>query len=146
MLIIDSREQKPLYKRGTKNTIFQKLDVGDYTTLDLLGKFHVERKSPGDLYGSIIQGHERFRRELMRAKASNVELVIMVECVEHVFTHKCWSKHAMNLQVSSKTLQKIVDTIQEKYGVRIIWCSGRRDMKKQMKQLFIEKNGEVTRN
>lgn len=137
LIIVDSREQKPLFKNCKSQTVItQKLDVGDYSTIDLLGKFCIERKSPGDLYGSIIQGHKRFRAEIMRAKATNVKLVIMVECSQLVFINKSWNRIAPTLKTASPTLAKIINTIQTKYEVEIVWCNGRIDMKKKVLERF----------
>ncbi len=149
MMIVDTREQCPLFPKG--KAIFQKMDVGDYTTIDLIGKVHIERKSAGDLYGSIIQGHNRFRREIMRAKEQNIKLIIMVECPENIFIGKQWGSVAKKLRTPGKTLKKIVDTIQKKYEISIIWCYDRDDMVYRMNKIFdkeieLLKNGKTTRN
>jgi len=134
-MIVDSREQCPLFTRE-QGAIIQKLDVGDYTILDLLGKFHIERKSPTDLYSSIIQNHNRFRREIMRAKENNIKLIIMVECPENIFIGKQWGSIARRLRASGKVLKKIVDTIQKKYDIEIVWCFDREDMRYRMMKIF----------
>ena len=141
-MIVDSREQLPLFTKE-QGAIVQKLDVGDYTIMDLLGKVHIERKSPGDLYGSIIQGHNRFRKEMMRAKESNIKLIIMVECPENIFVGKAWGGISSKLRTPSKTLQKIINTIQTKYEIQIIWCYDRKDMIYRMQKVF---NEEITKN
>lgn len=77
-IIQDSREQKPLdlpYK-----TIVQKLDVGDYGLEPKYDKkIYVERKGIGDMVGTLSQGFDRFRRELIRAKESDSYLIMLVE-------------------------------------------------------------------
>jgi len=143
MIVVDTREQLPLPFGKTRKQIRQKLDVGDYTTIDLLGKFHIERKSPGDLYASIIQGHNRFRKEIMRAKAQGIKIIIMVECPEQIFIKKRWSKIAPKLRTPGNTLKKIIDTIQHKYDVKVIWCYDRDDMVFRMNRIFAEEKEKI---
>lgn len=141
MIIQDSREQRGFFSPG--EAIIQKLCVGDYTTTDLISKFHIERKSANDLYGSIIQGHNRFRREIMRAKETNIELVIFVECPYHEFVSKQWSERARTLRTPSKTLTKILSTLESKYEIKIEWCLNREDFKERMEELFVQKTKEL---
>jgi len=84
IILQDSREQKPLvfahkYITGVEVT---KLNVGDYScryTDDYIPPVYFERKSCEDLVGSLSKGYKRFRKELIRAKESNVLLVILIE-------------------------------------------------------------------
>jgi len=64
---MDTREQLPMWDPINFKVIKKKLDEGDYTTEKLYNKAHIERKSPMDFYGSLIQGHKRFSREIQRA-------------------------------------------------------------------------------
>ncbi len=127
-MIIDTREQKPLW---SNNIIRQKLDEGDYTTEDLLNIAHIERKSGIDLYGSIIQGHNRFRAEINRAIDKNLKFAIFVECSEETFYTKKFSG-GYRLKASSKQLRKMLATMKEKYSLEIVWCKDREEMKELM--------------
>jgi len=127
-MIVDTREQKPLW---SNNIIKQKLDEGDYTTEDLLNIAHAERKSGIDLYGSIIQGHDRFRAEINRAIDKKLKFAIFVECPEEIFYTKKFSG-GYRLKVPSKQLRKIIATMKEKYSLEIVWCKDREDMKELM--------------
>jgi len=135
-ILIDTREQIPLW-HGSEDfpAVKQKLDVGDYTTTLLLGRVHAERKNPNDLYGSIIQGHERFRNELLRAQRTNVKLVVFVECTAEEFFAKTWDVR-QKLKCPSKTLRKILATMTKKYKFEIVWCTGRPQMRKLMFEWF----------
>jgi len=139
-ILVDTREQKPLWRPG-KNVTKKKLDVGDYTTETLLGHFHIERKSAGDLYGSIIQGHERFRKELLRAVNSNIKLSVAVECTEKDFYGKKWSG-GYRCRVKGNVLAKIVATISSRYKVGFVWCDGRVAMRKKVKELLVEEENK----
>jgi ERCC4-type nuclease len=135
MIIVDTREQKPLWDVNDENVLRLKLDEGDYTTTELLGKAHIERKNGIDLYGSIIQGHIRFREEIKRAAEKDLTLAIFVECPEKTFFNKRF-KGGHRLHTPPATLRKIITSIQERYNIKFIWCEGRADMKKKAEDWF----------
>ena len=142
MIIVDTREQLPLWDSTDCKVLRRKLDEGDYTTEELFGHAHVERKSGIDLYGSIVQGHERFISELQRAIEKDITLAIFVECSEKRFVSKRF-KGGCRLKMASKTLAKIIGTIQERYPVQFVWCNNREDMKIKMCVWFIRQMGEL---
>jgi len=142
MIIIDTREQKPLWDPAIYNVIQKKLDEGDYTTEKLYGKAHIERKSGIDLYGSIIQGHVRFRNEIKRALEKNIKFAIFVECSESDFFGKKF-KGGYRLKVPSGILRKIISTMIEKYFLEIVWCDGRDDMMDKMCLWFARSEYEI---
>lgn len=134
MIFIDTREKLPLWDEDL-DCSFKKLGVGDYTTDDLFGRAHAERKSPNDLYSSIIQGHGRFCNELVRATDNNIVLAVFVECSRNKFMSKKWRGGYLR-KVSGGVLNKIIRTIEEKYGVRFIWCDDRDNMREQIIMWF----------
>ena len=135
MIIIDTREQLPLWDDINFKVIRRKLDEGDYTTEKLYNIAHIERKSPMDFYGSLIQGHKRFSREIQRAIEKDLSFAIFVECSEKKFTSMRF-KGAYRLRTKPSTLKKIVDTFQSRYPIRIVWCKDREDMRVQMCDWF----------
>ena len=142
MIIIDTREQLPLWDPINFKVIRKKLDEGDYTTEDLYNKAHIERKSAMDLYGSLIQGHKRFSREIQRAIEKDLSFAIFVECTEKKFTSMNF-KGAYRLKTKPATLKKIIDTFQERYPIRIVWCKNREDMKNKMLIWFAKELEEL---
>ena len=142
MIIIDTREQLPLWDPINFEVIRQKLDEGDYTTEKLYNIAHAERKSPMDLYGSLIQGHKRFSREIQRAIEKDLSFAIFVECGEKKFTSMRF-KGASRLRTLPGTLKKIVDTFQERYPIHIIWCKDREDMKVKMSIWFLDEEEKL---
>ena len=125
-IYVDTREQKPLWS-GVGSQLL-KLDEGDYTTEDLYGFAHAERKSAIDLYGSLIQGHVRFRKELLRAVEKNLTIAIFVECPKSMFVGKKFPRGYL-LKTPPKVLAKIVSTIEHRYNVNFVWCKDRDDMR-----------------
>ena len=137
MIIIDTREQLPLWDHINFEVLRQKLDEGDYTTTELHEIAHAERKSAMDMYGSLIQGHKRFSREIQRAIEKDLSFAIFVETTEKRFTSMIF-KGAYRLRTKPATLKKIVDTFQERYPIRIIWCKNREDMRVRMLEWFAD--------
>ncbi|MGA0317668.1 MAG: ERCC4 domain-containing protein [Flavobacteriaceae bacterium] len=76
-ILIDTREQKPLY---FKNSEKYKLDVGDYSVeADNYDYTTVDRKSFGDFCGTVTSGYARFCKELDRCRSLGVYMFVVVE-------------------------------------------------------------------
>jgi len=135
MIIVDTREQKPLWYPDEPDILQLKLDEGDYTTSDLINKVHAERKSGNDLYGSIIQGHARFRNELIRARDKGIKLAVFVECSKEDFIAKKFRGGYM-LNAKPVQLRNMLTTIADRYDVDFIWCDGRKDMRIKIIEWF----------
>jgi len=142
MIIIDTREQLPLWDDINFKLIRKKLDEGDYTTEKLYNIAHIERKSPIDFYGSLIQGHKRFSREIQRAIEKDLSFAIFVECSEKRFTSMRF-KGAYRLRTKPSTLKKIVDTFQSRYPIQIVWCKDREDMRVKMCVWFLAEEEKI---
>jgi len=132
-IIVDTREQLPLWQRSI---IRKGLLVGDYSTTKLIGKFHIERKSPQDLYGSIIQNHVRFRKMFVRAKVNNIKVVVYVESTRKNFVAKNFPQ-GKNRKCASETLDKILTTMCERHKIEIVWCSSRAVLMRKVKARLI---------
>lgn len=90
-VVIDTREQAPFSFQGIRAdsdqherpmivpTVINTLKTGDYSILGLEDWIVVERKSHEDLYGTLINGIERFERELDRMR-SYAHSAIVIEC------------------------------------------------------------------
>lgn len=139
-IFIDTREQRPLFNlsngKASKNFFAKKtLNVGDYTTDKLHGKFHVERKSPGDLYGTLLGGHTRFRKELYRARDQGITLVMVIEVGEKKFYAKAWPGGKF-CKFPSATIKKCIATMTVKYNLEFVWCRSRAHAKKIVLERF----------
>lgn len=141
-IIVDTREQLPLF---TRKCIRFKLLVGDYSTVVLRDSYCIERKSLQDLYGTITKGHVRFRNEILRAKANNIILVLVIEGTRKNFINKNFPGGRARL-TKGETLDKIMTTIEQRYGIDVIWCRGRGVARKCITQLLTKKENEKTIN
>ncbi len=142
MIIMDTREQKPLWDPMYFKVKRMKLDEGDYTTEDLLNKAHIERKSGIDLYGSLIQNHKRFIAEIQRAIEKDLSFAVFVECTEKIFISKRF-KGGGRLKVRPEVLAKIVKTFTSRYPIEFVWCRDREDLRMKMCVWFARELGEI---
>jgi len=60
------------------------LSTGDYSVQGLEDDFTIERKSLGDLYGSLTSGRDRFSRELQRMKAFGFSRLLIIGSVHEI--------------------------------------------------------------
>lgn len=66
VVLVDTREQRPLAFPPEVETRSATLGAGDYSALGLTDKALIERKSSADLFATVRTGHERFNKELAR--------------------------------------------------------------------------------
>lgn len=124
----------------------QKLNVGDYI---IAPKVSVDTKQGmSEVYGNLIQDHDRFRAECVRAMEDGTQLYILIEnddgmrCVDDVISwinprvDEYYTKYSFALAarrhgksihipsppVSNKRLIRIMETMTERYGVQWVFC------------------------
>ena len=148
---IDSREKERAIKkivaefdRRGVNYFTSKLYVGDYQNLDNPRVIVDRKQNLQELVGNVTQQHERFKKELIRAKEANIQLVVLVEHgdgiekLEDVYFWQNPRKHEVRWKwengkrvkcvISAKAidgprLYKSLCTIRDRYGVRFEFCS-----------------------
>lgn len=134
-----SREQKGKNKHildyfaaNEINHFQSKCYVGDYINI-ANGLIAIERKK--DLLELAPEvcgmGHERFRRELIRAKDADIKLIVLIEEPLSLDTLHTWSSPVRKYgahkgqpftQVKGETLAKAMRTMTDKYGVEFLFC------------------------
>ena len=127
-ILIDTREQTPLEftHQFITNVERIKLDVGDYGCRfadDHIPSIFFERKSIGDLFGTMTSGYKRFKREILRAQESKTTLIIIIEGtlskVLRGYEHST---------VEGITIVKKLLTLWVKYGIKPVFCKDRDEM------------------
>jgi|ETNvirnome_2_300_1030623.scaffolds.fasta_scaffold00052_43 ERCC4-type nuclease len=130
-IIIDTREQKPLWN---KNVVVKKLDVGDYSIEGFEDKIAIERKSLGDLFGTLGGGHKRFKKELERSKSYDYFAIVIegsyTNCINKDFPNSYFSK------MRGYVITSILFTLHVKYDINIFFANNRIESKKIIKELF----------
>ena len=146
---VDTREkakaiQKILQEFNRQNItqIFSKLYVGDYMNYDNPRLVIDRKQNLAELCGNVCQQHKRFRDELLRAQENGIKLIILCEHGGQIRTledvHKWqnprrkqriynptagrWVEYETNAMTGEK-LQKVLTTMQEKYGCEFLFCS-----------------------
>ena len=156
-IICDTREHKEeLYRIlyqfdriGVSHEI-HKLDVGDYM---IKGKPNVvidRKKDLGELCSNVTQQHERFRRELIRAKAASIRFVILCEhggSIHTIEDVKSWHNPRSKISpkaVRGEQLYHSLCTIRDRYGVDICFCDKRNTGRKIVEILEDSQRGSIT--
>ncbi len=123
-ILVDSREQRPL-KFGC-DWERRCLPVADYGASFSEGHLHstiFERKSISDLYGSLTQGYDRFRKMFQKAAVLNIKVIIGIEGskekVLNGYDHSARDPKSILVQL---------ETIDKKYGVESIFFPSRISM------------------
>ena len=124
----------------------QKLSTGDYIIAPTIS---VDTKQGmGEVYGNLVQDHDRFRAECVRAQEDGTTLWILIEnedgltCLDDVErwqnprVDEYYSKYSFALAarkhgkqikipsppVPNKRLVRMMETMSERYGVRWVFC------------------------
>ena len=139
IIIEDTREQLSLKFPKAQKVVRQKLDYGDYAA-DINGKrcpIVFERKSLGDLFGTLTSGHKRFKKEINRCKDDGSQLVIIIE-KPYMDIRKGYKYSKMK----GKSITQMLHTLMQKYEVMFMPTNSRREMAMHIYDFFItwEKN------
>lgn len=124
---VDSREQKFDHvtryfdSQGIK-WVKSKCVVGDYVNLENPMVVIDRKKDLQEVAGNVCQQHERFVRELELAKELGYKMIILVEepnitSLPKVCSWYNWRRKNNPKAVTGKTLYRIMNTMQEKYGI-----------------------------
>lgn len=106
-----------------------KLDVGDYMSLDNPRVIIDRKMNLMEVATNIVQQHDRFVREMERARDYGVQLIILVEhspIVRRVEDVERWTnprKSGSQSAISDTRMMKAMRTISEKYGVYWEFCT-----------------------
>lgn len=137
IIYVDTREQLPILP-GERKT----LNVGDYTTKKLFNKFHIERKSLQDLYGTLTKGNPRFKYELFRAAYHRIQIEVHVEGTREDFINKKFPK-GNERKFPSDGLDKLINTFNKKYFLPIHFHKNRASAKKAILARLVEMEKSV---
>jgi ERCC4-type nuclease len=126
-IIRDTREQKGKgwMFRASANCAGmekEKLDVGDYAIKGLEDTIMIERKTIGDLWGTLgnQKNYQRFLREMNRAKNHRMKFLIIEGSLADVDRGYQWSK------VSANNIHAKLVSLQVKHNLHVIFA-GRTD-------------------
>jgi ERCC4-type nuclease len=139
-IITDTREQLPYW-----TTTKRKLEVGDYTTKELEGIFHIERKSLQDLYGTLVQGNGRFKYELWRAAYYQIKIEVFVEGTLDDFINKRFP-YGKERKFSTHGLQELIKTFERKYHLPFYFHPTRKKCQIAVEMRLLEEEKKVKKS
>lgn len=138
ILFIDTREQRPLeFISGEvfEAIINKSLPYGDYAASlgidEPIFPLVFERKSIGDLFGTMTTGYERFKEELRRAEADKTQLVLIIE--GSLFDILKGFKHS---KFEGLSMVKKLFMLWCRYNIIPVFCNDRDEMVCYIEQAF----------
>lgn len=137
VIICDSREQKCLDFSGIEG--IEKIEelglaYGDYSAI-IHGKptpIVFERKGFGDLWGTMTSGYERYKREMEKAKADNIKLVLLIEGSYS----DVWNGFERS-QFEGPSMLKKLAMLYVRYDHEYVFCETRRVMARRIADTFL---------
>lgn len=155
MLLVDSREKpkaiktilKEFEERGIKYSI-SKLFIGDYMDYSNPLLIVDRKQSIQELAQNCTRDHDRFKRELERAKEVGATLVILVEQnrymdrdkwihVETIEDIMLWS--SPHTTIRGERVFRILRAWMAKYPIRVEFCDKRQTGRRILEILYDEK-------
>ena len=129
---VDSREKDRAIKKilaefdrqGVKHPV-SKLLVGDYMNYDNPRLIVDRKQNLSEVCSNVCQGHERFRRELTRAKENEIRLVVLVEHGKGIRSLEdviWWVNPRGGKSMQGEVLYRVMKTQERKYGIRYVFC------------------------
>jgi ERCC4-type nuclease len=138
-IIRDSREQKGTgwsfrASANCNGMIVQKLDVGDYSIEGYQHLIMIERKTVGDLWGTLGRhdNYKRFLREIERASAHRAKYLVIEGTLADINKGYFYSK------VSAENIHAKLISLQVKHGVHVVFA-GRQDHARQYVRRLMSK-------
>lgn len=113
----------------------RKLDTGDYSIEGLEDMIMIERKSIPDLWNSLMQGRERFYREMDRALKIPARYLIIEGTLADVIKGmpKRYSK------VRGETIIANLISLEQKYGIHVIYTDKDRSVAQVHVRILLKK-------
>ena len=104
------------------------LPIGDYTLKDDWTTIIDTKQDLFEVINNVTSQHERFKKEMIKAKNFKIQLIILVEQpFESIYEIQHWKvpkyKNGVpKTKMNPETLMKIMLTQQEKYGIKYMFC------------------------
>lgn len=119
-VVVDTREQEPYAFDPEAVAVTRRaLPVGDYSLPGYETSVTIERKSLADFVSSVIQGRNRFLRELRALAEYDLGCVVVEASIEDIVARRYRSGANPNAVIGA-TLSIIVD-----HGVPVFFCGDR---------------------
>ena len=146
VILCDTREQKRLefsYPDIAYTKRF-KLEVGDYCICFCDGSIPpviFERKSIGDLFGTLTSSYDRFKSEIIRAKTQGIALILIVEGsltkVLKGYKHLNPRNPGTKVHMDGVRIVRTLFSLYVRYGVIPVFCKDRYEMQDYIIEYYL---------
>ena len=144
IIVIDSREQNPLFKRPEKGLLVvrDKLEVGDYSVRGFEHEIVCERKSINDFLGSISNNRDRFKRMLEKMKEWKLKFIMIEGTLEELLAPQTIKSGFKSIDgkvtpltkqysgIHPNSIYQTIISIMVRYGIIFYFASNRKDGEK----------------
>ena len=154
IIVCDTREQKDShitewFQMNGVRTVRSKLYVGDYALLNDQSVCIDRKAGLQEVYGNIVQQHDRFKAELLRARDASIKLIFLVEQPEILRVEDVaeWRNPRWTIWIQkgrkgwppmpSVSLMKAMKSISEKYGADWEFCDKSQTARRIMEVLNV---------
>jgi len=130
LILCDTQEKRNSHvteyfdRNGIQHVDKVHFETGDYREFSN-EKLIIDRKAHlSEVCGNVCQQHDRFQREMLRAKELGIQLVILIEHgrgIRSIDDVEGWVNPRLKKNpraTTGATLAKVMRTMQERYGVR----------------------------
>jgi ERCC4-type nuclease len=136
-ILQDTREQTPLkfHSPFITSVAKKKLDFGDYGAKfkdGTIPNIFFERKTIGDLYGTMGKGYPRFKKEIERSQMAKATLFIIVDG-----TLTEVGKGYKHSKIYGKSMKYKLFTLWVKHGIQTIFTANSKEMAEYITQFYI---------
>ena len=136
VIVVDSRERLPY--EFTQPTVVGTLDTGDYSIQGLEDRVAIERKSTGDLIGSMTgKNRPRFLKEMRRSRMLDYFAVVVEGNVSDILEGNYFSAAAPEAMLQS------VLAIAVRYKVPFFFCGNRETAERITQDLLVRYAKEI---
>lgn len=137
-IIRDTREKKGhgWYFRASANCDgmdVKKLDTGDYSIGGYEHLIMIERKSLSDLWTTLVNGRDRFIKEMERAKEMPARYLVIEGSLADVMSGVRFSK------VPPENILGSLISLEQKYGIHVIFTSKKKEVAQRYVRKLLEK-------
>lgn len=130
-VLVDTREQKPWqFTPGLFQAERATLQTGDYSVKGIESRMRLERKSIGDLVGTVISDWIRFRKELYRLAFFDVAAIVVEGTPKDIWDHRYES------DAKPESVMGRVNGIYLDHGVPVLWWGERSNCVRMVENFF----------
>ena len=133
ILVIDTREQKPLCTRiKGLNSLVETVRDGDYTIKGFEDKFAIERKQTSDFYGYIGKERVKTVKKLKRLAQFDFAALVIEASMDDLLSPNLYSS------ISPEVARGFLTSVNVRYGIHVYLDRSRKQIERWMLDRMIK--------